>query len=105
MCYAKEQFLSRLLDEELSRFVFIIIFSVATAEKEIYIMLEKITLTVDELAARLGIGRNSAYALAKSEGFPALRIGSRIIIPSKALESWLAEKVGQKTILLDQNAS
>ena len=41
-----------------------------------------IMLSVPQLAAALGISRSSAYALARSEGFPALKIGSRIVIPN-----------------------
>ena len=33
-------------------------------------------LSVPEMAAALGISRAGAYELARSEGFPALRIGT-----------------------------
>lgn len=51
--------------------------------------MEKATLSVNELAKHMGIGRNQAYALTRREGFPALHIGTRILIPIKELENWL----------------
>ena len=51
--------------------------------------MEKVTLSVNELAKHMGIGRNQAYALTRRKGFPALHIGTRILIPIKELENWL----------------
>ena len=42
-------------------------------------------LSVPEMATALGISRAGAYELARSEGFPALRIGTRIVIPKDEL--------------------
>ena len=50
-----------------------------------------IMLSVPQLAVALGISRSSAYALARSEGFPALKIGSRIVIPKDKLQDWINE--------------
>ena len=61
-------------------------------------MMEKKTLNACELAQYLGIGRNRAYDLVHTEGFPAIKIGPRrIVIPIDSLERWLerqAEKQG-----------
>ena len=46
-------------------------------------------LSVPEMAAALGISRAGAYELARSEGFPALRIGTRIVIPKDRLQEWV----------------
>ena len=46
-------------------------------------------LSVPEMAAVLGISRAGAYELARSEGFPALRIGNRIVIPKDKLQEWV----------------
>lgn len=51
---------------------------------------KRATLTVDEAAAHLGIGRNSAYEAIKRGEIPALRIGGRIVVPRAALEQMLA---------------
>lgn len=52
----------------------------------------KLTLTVDELAAQLGISRPIAYRLAHSDDFPAIVVGKRILIPRAGLEAWLVEQ-------------
>ena len=52
---------------------------------------EKMTLSVEEMAAALGISRPVAYDLVKRKGFPAIRISERrIIIPVDKLREWLA---------------
>lgn len=50
---------------------------------------EKLTLTVQETARLLGVNAIAVYGLAKTENFPALRIGRRIVIPKLLLERWL----------------
>ena len=51
-------------------------------------------LTVDEMAEELRVSRPTAYALVKQEGFPAFRIGGRIIVNRKALQEWLDRNGG-----------
>ena len=46
-------------------------------------------LSVPEMGAALGISRAGAYELERSEGFPALRIGTRIVIPKDKLQEWV----------------
>ena len=48
-----------------------------------------IMLSVPQLAKALGISRSGAYALVQSAGFPALKIGSRIVIPKDELLEWI----------------
>jgi excisionase family DNA binding protein len=53
------------------------------------IKMEKLTLTVEETAKMLGIGRNSAYeAVARGE-IPVIRVGKRLLVPKAALEKLL----------------
>lgn len=52
---------------------------------------DKLTYTVLELAKALNIGRNKAYELVRTEGFPVIYIGSTIRIPIEALNRWLNE--------------
>ena len=47
------------------------------------------TYTVDDIAAILGIGKASAYKLAKSGAFKIIRIGNMIRISRKSFEDWL----------------
>ena len=49
------------------------------------------TLTVQEVAKILGIGRNSAYELVAQGRIPSLRLGKRLVIPRMALERMLEE--------------
>ena len=51
--------------------------------------MEKATLSVQELAAQLGISLPKAYELVKRPGFPVLKIGTRILIPMDAFKAWL----------------
>ena len=48
-------------------------------------------LSVMEVAAVLGVSRSSAYELVKSEGFPSLTIGSRIVVPKDRFIRWIKE--------------
>ena len=50
-------------------------------------------LSVPEMAAALGISRAGAYELARSEGFHALRIGNRIVIPKDKLQEWVDKQI------------
>ncbi len=51
----------------------------------------RVTYTVDEVAERLGVGRNAAYDAIKRRELPALRIGRRIVVPRAALDRLLAD--------------
>lgn len=53
-------------------------------------------LTVVQVAAVLGISRAGAYELVHSEGFPALKIGSRIVVPKDRLREWIDANTTQK---------
>ena len=50
---------------------------------------ERLTLTVDEAAKLLGIGRQLAYDRVKTGEIPALKIGRRLLVPRRALEKLL----------------
>ena len=46
-------------------------------------------LSVPEVTAVLGISRAGAYELVRSDGFPALKIGSRIVVPKERFIEWV----------------
>ena len=46
-------------------------------------------LSVPEVAAVLGISRAGAYELVRAEGFPALKIGSRLVVPKEKFLGWI----------------
>ncbi|MCI9247186.1 MAG: helix-turn-helix domain-containing protein [Clostridia bacterium] len=48
--------------------------------------------TVPDMAKKLKISKSMAYALARTKGFPKIKIGKRILIPAKELEEWLESK-------------
>ena len=52
---------------------------------------DRLTLTVEEAASLLGIGRGLAYELARSGKLPAIRLGRRLLVPRAALERMLAQ--------------
>ena len=51
-----------------------------------------LTLTVPEVGEVLAISRAKAYDLARSEGFPSMRIGTRILVPRDRLIRWIDEQ-------------
>lgn len=51
----------------------------------------KLCISVPEMAKHMGISRPKAYELANTEGFPAIRVGKRIVIPYQAFINWLQE--------------
>lgn len=51
--------------------------------------MEKTTMSVQELAAQMGISLPKAYELVKEPGFPTINIGTRIVIPIEAYKDWL----------------
>lgn len=57
---------------------------------------EKLCITVDEMAERLGLCRGNAYELARTEGFPSVIIGRRILISVAGLERWIEEHAGSR---------
>lgn len=52
-------------------------------------LMEKTTMSVQELSAQMGISLPKAYELVKTPGFPTIRIGARILIPIEAYKEWL----------------
>lgn len=48
------------------------------------------TLTVEEAAEVLGVGRSAAYEAVRRGEIPALRIGRRFVIPRVALDRMLS---------------
>lgn len=49
----------------------------------------RLTLTVEEAAALLGISRALAYELVSRGELPSLRLGRRVVVPRKALHDLL----------------
>ncbi|MFT3831898.1 MAG: helix-turn-helix domain-containing protein [Micropruina sp.] len=52
---------------------------------------ERLTMTVEEAAAVLGIGRSAAYAAVRAGEIPALRVGRKLLVPRQRLLAMLGE--------------
>ena len=55
-------------------------------------------LTVKEVSKVLGIARNSAFNLCKTEGFPCIRIfpgGKRIVVPRDKFIQWVEKEASK----------
>jgi len=52
---------------------------------------ECLTISVDEAARVLGIGRSLCYDMVREGKIPSLRFGNRIVIPRHALERLLSD--------------
>ena len=51
---------------------------------------ERLTVSVEEAAIRLGIGRALAYQLARLGELPSLRLGRRLLVSREGLERMVA---------------
>lgn len=58
---------------------------------------DKLSITIDEAAKMLGVGRNTMLEFAKMDGFPAIRLKRKIIIDKEALPKWFANSYGKYT--------
>ena len=58
--------------------------------------MEKLTLTIPEVAEVLGISRAKAYDLAHSDGFPTLSCGRRLLVAKRGLELWVERQTGSE---------
>ncbi len=53
-------------------------------------------INAETLSDVLGISKSSAYELMREEGFPSVRISSRIVVPKKAFIEWINRRMGQE---------
>lgn len=49
------------------------------------------SLTVEEMAQELHISRTTAYDLVKQIGFPAFRVGRKVLVNRRGLQQWMDE--------------
>ena len=50
---------------------------------------QRTTITVDQAASLLGIGRSAAYEAARRGQLPTRRLGRRLLVPVPAFLEWL----------------
>lgn len=53
-------------------------------------------LSVPEVAAVLGISQAGAYELVRTDGFPSLKAGSRIVVPKEKFIEWIDKNTAKK---------
>ena len=63
---------------------------------------ERLTLTVPEVAARLGLSRNGAYEAVATGQIPAIRIGRRVLVPRAALDRLLEQASAAPHVAIDR---
>lgn len=56
--------------------------------------IERMAYSADETAAALGVSKPTVYALIRSQGFPAFKIGGRTLISVEGLREWVARQTG-----------
>jgi excisionase family DNA binding protein len=56
--------------------------------------MERLTMTIGEVAAALGISRATAYMLANTGGLPVIRLGERRMVVSRRAIEKLLEQAG-----------
>lgn len=56
-------------------------------------------LTPKDIQSIFKVGKNQAYCLMHSAGFPSIEIGSRIYVEQDQLKKWLDTYAGRKYIL------
>lgn len=55
---------------------------------------DKLSITVDEAAKMLGVGRNMMLKIVTVDGFPAYRFKRKILINKKKLIEWFDANAG-----------
>lgn len=51
-------------------------------------------LNTDTVAKVLGVSPSSGYELMHEDGFPALRVGNRIVVPKEKFIEWVNREAG-----------
>ena len=72
-------------------------------KKTVYTSYDQLPLALkaEDVAGALGISRAGAYNLMRSEGFPTLYIGKRMVVPKDRLLAWLEKQfsIGEFAIM------
>lgn len=51
-------------------------------------------LTAELISKVLGVSLSSAYELMHDKEFPAVHVGSRIVVPKEQFQQWVEEQMG-----------
>jgi excisionase family DNA binding protein len=59
----------------------------------------KAVYAVSDIQQLLGIGKNQAYALVKSEQFPVRKVGATYLIPKAGFDKWLNGDISSELLI------
>ena len=57
--------------------------------------LDRVAVSVEEAGKLLGVSRSVAYSLARSAGFPVLKLGKRKLVSLRGLQAWIDEQTAK----------
>jgi len=66
---------------------------VTTLDPPLAALQGKVTVSIEEVAHLLGLGRSAAYEAARRGELPTRRLGRRLLVPVPALLEWLGAPV------------
>lgn len=58
--------------------------------------MDKVTMSVQEMAMQIGISLSKAYSLIKDSDFPVIHVGKRVLIPAVEFKAWLSARATEK---------
>jgi excisionase family DNA binding protein len=67
--------------------------------------IQPLTLTVEQAAKLLGIGRSTAYELVHTGDIPSLRLGRRIVVPEMHLANRLGTNIAGLRSAMTESAT
>ena len=60
--------------------------------------MDKVTMSIQEMAMQMGISLSKAYALTREADFPIVRVGKLVLVPVSEFKVWLsANKRGRRS--------
>ena len=62
---------------------------------DIPIVPQKLTYTVVEAAAALGVSKTVMYQLIRTDGFPVISVGNKRLIPIESFKRWVDTRATQ----------
>ena len=71
---------------------------VENLKEAIYTSYEELPLflNAETLAKLLGVSISSIYELMHEKDFPAIRMGSRLVVPKEKIQHWIDEMTGKR---------
>jgi excisionase family DNA binding protein len=60
---------------------------------------KSLVLTAKDIMERLKIGKDTAYALMRSESFPSYQLGGRYFISETNFDKWLEDATGRCIVI------